>query len=103
MAMPHFVLLSRVSVESLHQPRSLETLERHAVDRIRKLCPEVKWIANYAIAGPYDYLDILDAPDLQTAMKVSALIRSYGHADTQLWPAIEWTGFKDVLRTLAEG
>ncbi len=98
--MPTFVMLTRITPESVTSPRSLEELERQAMDRVRVACPQVEWVGSYAVIGPYDYVDIFRAPDLETAMKVSALIRTFGHAQTEIWGATEWQRFKDIVREL---
>jgi uncharacterized protein with GYD domain len=98
--MPTFVMLTRITPESVTSPRSLEELERQAMDRVRAACPQVEWVGSYAVIGPYDYVDIFRAPDLETAMKVSALIRTFGHAQTEIWGATEWQRFKDIVREL---
>jgi hypothetical protein len=28
------------------------------------------------------------------------LIRTFGHAQTEVWPATEWNRFKEIVRTL---
>jgi uncharacterized protein with GYD domain len=73
------------------------------MERIRSECPSVEWLSNFAVLGPWDYLDIFRAPDVDTATKVSALIRTFGHAHTELWPATEWKHFKEIIRELPAG
>lgn len=98
--MAHYVVLPRVAPEAVRNPESLLELEQQVKQRVQNECPDVQWISNFAVMGPYDYLDIFDAPDNDTAMRVSTIIRSVGHSATELWPATEWPRFRDhVLKS----
>jgi uncharacterized protein with GYD domain len=100
MAMPTFVMLTRLNPEAARSPRGLEELERQAMKRVREKCPDVEWLNSYEVLGPCDYLDIFIATDIETATKVSALIRTFGHAHTEIWAATEWDRFKEIVREL---
>ncbi|HJV71488.1 GYD domain-containing protein [Ideonella sp.] len=100
--MPLFLMQTRLSADALHQPRSFQTLERHVAERVQAHCPEVKWVASYALLGPCDYVDVFEAPNLESAMRVSVLVRSYGHAETQVSPALAWPDFKALLQQLPD-
>ena len=56
-----------------------------------------KRLANYAILGPHDYLDIFEAPDETVAAKVVVIIRSFGHAETETWTALPWERFESLI------
>lgn len=62
--------------------------------------PRSTWKGSYAVLGPYDCIDILEAPDIETATRVSTLIRTFGRARTEIWGATEWDRFKQVVRDL---
>ncbi len=98
--MPTFVMLTHVDPEVLNNARSLEQLEHQAAESIRAQCPKVKWLSNYAVLGRYDYLDVFEAPDNETAAKVSTLIRVSGHAHPEVWPATEWSKFKKMIQEI---
>lgn len=101
--MAEYVMLTRLSDSAVQAPKTLEALEKKVMDRIRSECPGVEWVHNYAILGPYDYLDVFRASDNTEAFKVAAIIRSFGQAHTEIWAASEWSAFKDLIRELPEG
>ncbi|MND06129.1 hypothetical protein D3C83_273300 [compost metagenome] len=52
------------------------------------------------VLGPTDYVDIFTAPDNAAATKVATIIRTFGHATTEVWPATEWDEFIKLVRYL---
>lgn len=98
--MPTFIMLTRLNTDAVRSPRALEELEREVMKRVREECPRVEWRNSYAVLGPCDYLDVFVADDIETAAKVSTLIRTFGHAQTEIWTATEWDRFKELVRTL---
>ena len=99
--MPQFILATRLQPHALHQPRSFTTLEHHVAEQVRQHCPDVRWLDSWALLGHWDYLDVIDAPDLDAATRVSILVRSYGQAHTEVWPAMPWPRYKALIEALA--
>lgn len=95
--MATFIMLTRLSHEALKTPSALQHLEREVKKRIEAECPGVRWIGNYAVLGPCDYLDIFEARDNDEATKVATIIRTFGHAQTETWCATEWSRFKELI------
>jgi uncharacterized protein with GYD domain len=100
--MATYIMLTRLSPDALKSLGSIEDLERRVAERVRRECPEVTWKASYAVLGPCDYIDIFEAPDNEVATKVATLIRTFGHATTEVWPATEWARFKELVHGLSE-
>lgn len=101
--MATFIMLTRLSHDVLKAPGSLLDLNDKVKEQIQKDCPDVEWKANYAVLGPADYIDIFAAPDIETATKVATIIRTFGHATTEIWAATEWESFKSMIRSLPSG
>lgn len=101
--MPTFIMLTRLTPTSLQTPRTLEDIENQVMERIRTECKEVEWEHSFAVLGPHDYLDIFRAPDMESAAKVATIIRTYGHAQVQIWGATEWKRFKELIHDLDRG
>jgi uncharacterized protein with GYD domain len=98
--MPTYVMLTRLGPEALKRPESVVELNRQVEERIKRDCPGVKWLGNYAVLGPADYLDIFEAPDSEVATKVSLLVRTFGHATSETWLATPWDRFAALAQAL---
>jgi len=98
--MANYVLLTKLSPEALKGPLTAQELSHAVNEKIKTSCPEAKWIANYALLGPYDYLDIFEAPNDGVATKVAMIVRSFGHATTETWTATPWDQFLELMKQI---
>lgn len=100
--MQTFIMFTRLSPDAVKSPKSLEEIEKKVMNKVRTECPDIEWVHNFAVMGPYDYVDIFRAPNELSAFKLSTLVRSLGHCTTEIWGATEWARFKDVIHDLAK-
>jgi uncharacterized protein with GYD domain len=95
--MTTFVLLSRVSLRSPSEVKTIGEMDREFERRLGKQCPEVRRIASYALLGEYDFLHIFDAPDPKSAAKVALLAQTFGAGTTQTLTAIPIDEFRAIV------
>ena len=107
--MKTFVLMSRLSpqgpslVEVASKMRNGAKTARGWIERAKTLCPEAKFIAHYAILGSYDFMDVYQAPDEETAAKISMICSSEGTFTVESWTAIPDRRIDELAGQLGEG
>jgi len=92
-----FVLMTRLAPASVKDAGTRRAMGKDWLHKVNSACPEVKWVAHYALLGPYDFMDIYEAPDVETAQKVSLISRSEGAVGAESWPAVPYDAFLKVL------
>ena len=98
--MPTFVLMTRLAPEALHDAEGRRSMGKEWMQKVKNACPEVKWIAHYALLGPYDFMDIYEAPDVKTAHKVSLISRSEGAVTAESWEAMHYDEFLRLMENV---
>jgi len=88
--MATYVLMTKLSSELTTKMKDRAELGRAWLDRVREKCPEVKFLAHYALFGPYDFMDIYEAPNEETAAKVSMISLANGALTAESWVAIPY-------------
>jgi uncharacterized protein with GYD domain len=98
--MPTFVLLTKLSSANIGDPHKREKIGRKWFAEVKKKCPEVKWIDHYALLGPFDFLEIYEAPNEEVAAKVSMITMSEGAVKAETWTALPYKKFLNITKEL---
>ncbi len=96
--MPIYILATKLQNPDLVKKRK-EQGEKW-LKLVRDKVPDIKWIAHYAILGPYDFLDVFEVKNEKEAAKVSLLSRSAGATIAESWTAIPYTEFLELAEDL---
>ena len=94
--MQTFVLMTKLAPEMSKKIKDQEKLGRVWLDQVKEKCPEVNFVAHYALLGPYDYLDIYEAPNEEIAAKVSLISLQTGAFQAESWVAIPYKRFIEL-------
>lgn len=98
--MATYVLLTKLSSESLGDLSKRETIGRKWFDAVKEKCPEVHWLDHFALLGPFDFLDIYEAPNEEVAARVSMITMSRGAVKAETWAAVPYKRFLEIARGL---
>lgn len=94
-----FILMTKLSPEVSKQVKNRSSAGRDWLEQVKDKCPEVKFLSHYALLGEFDFMDIYEAPDENTAAKVSMISLLNGAFESQSWTAIP---YKDYLKLTKE-
>ena len=95
--MAMYVILSRLSPESVRSTEDFRKLADTVSQRIKADCPKVRWKNSYALMGRFDVVDVVEADSPAEVEKAAMIIRAYGRATTETMHATPW---KDFLASL---
>lgn len=94
--MPTYILLSTLTDEGA------ETL-KYKPDRLKEVNEELRALGadvrqQFAVLGPYDFVNIVEAPDNSTIARVSIELSSRGSVKILTLPAVPIDDFIDSLK-----
>lgn len=96
--MPTFVLMTTLDPETSSHFKDREEVGQRWKQEVEEKCPGIRWLSHYYLLGPYDYMDVFEAPDAETAAKVSMITHALGAVKAETWTAIPYGRFLELTR-----
>jgi uncharacterized protein with GYD domain len=94
--MPVFILLSTLSQQGVQTLKSNPERLRQVNQDVAELGARV--VHQWATLGSFDFVNVVEAPDVETIARVSVALGARGSTRIQTLPALE---IEDFLRTLS--
>ncbi len=99
--MQTYILLTKFSAKQSTEMKNRKKQGREWLEQVKKKCPEVKFISHYALLGKYDFMDIYQAPDEESAAKVSMISLSNGAFQSESLMAIPYKRFLKLAEDIS--
>jgi uncharacterized protein with GYD domain len=93
--MPTYLLMTTLTAQGV------QTLKANP-DRLREVNSDVEELGarvlhQWAVLGPFDFVNVVEAPDTATIAKVSVALGARGSSKIQSWEALEIEDFLNQL------
>ncbi|MDT8392881.1 MAG: GYD domain-containing protein [Bacteroidales bacterium] len=98
--MQTFILLTKLTPELSQRMKDRLVIGGNWLEQVKEKCPKVKFISHYALLGQYDFMDIYEAPDIESAARVSMISQANGALIAESLPAIPYKDFLDLVKTI---
>jgi uncharacterized protein with GYD domain len=98
--MPTYILLTKLAPSAGDQLKKRDRTSHKWYKKVKEACQEVKFKSHYALLGQYDFLDIYDAPDEETATKISMISRMDGALYAETLIAMEHKKFIEIANKI---
>ncbi len=98
--MKTFILLTKLSPKVSKDVKKRQETGHLWLEEVKAKCPEVKFISHYALLGAFDFIDIYEAPDEETAAMVSLISRKNGATEAQSLSAIPYKDFIELTKKI---
>ena len=99
--MSTFVLMTKLSSELMRELHHRAEIGHQWKKTVEEKVPQVKWVSHYALLGPYDFMDIFEAPDEEAAAKVALISLARGAVKAESWTAIPYPRFLDIAKEIS--
>lgn len=96
--MAYFIRLTTFTSEGAKDLKNFPKGRRQFLAAARKL--KIKVISEYVLTGRYDIITILDAPDLQAVLKLSAMMGTTGRTRNETYSAVSADEFAKISRSI---
>ena len=98
--MPTFVLMTKLDASVTRDMKHRERIGHEWKKTVDEKCPEVRWLGHYALLGPYDFMDLFEAPNEEVAAKVSMISQARGAIRAESWTAIPYARFVEMTKEI---